>query len=182
MDTVEVRVVDTLDPERFQELREALLVGATSFVPMREGLGEHISGVNERPHAMRVGAFDADGRLVGFSVGWQQGEGRFYMASSAVDPAFQRRGVYNALLARVISEARARGFAEVWSRHLPDNAPILIAKLKQGFVIAGVEMTASYGMLVSLALPLNEARAHALAFRMGSRRMPRSLERWFIDD
>jgi GNAT superfamily N-acetyltransferase len=115
-------------------------------------------------HPMRFAAFDGD-TLVGATVGWQDAADRFYMALSVVAAAHRRRGVYTRLVEAVIGAARKGGFAEIASRHRPDNAAVLIAKLRLGFVITGYETSAVFGDMVRMTLPLTAARRRALALR-----------------
>jgi GNAT superfamily N-acetyltransferase len=115
-------------------------------------------------HPMRFAAF-AGNRLVGATVGWQDAADRFYMALSIVAPAHRRHGVYTRLVEAVVTAARKSGFAEVSSRHRPDNAAVLIAKLRLGFVITGYETSATFGDMVRMTLPLTAARRRALARR-----------------
>lgn len=88
--------------------------------------------------------------VVGAYWGQQQSYGRYYMVHSVVHPAWQRRGVYRALLARVMAAAAESGFREVYSRHRADNNAVLVPKLKAGFTIAAFEIVPRYGLLVHL--------------------------------
>ena len=118
-------------------------------------------------YALRVAAFHGDD-LVGWSYGWQDGADRFYMALSAVAPDHRRRGLYSRMVETIIMETRAAGFAEISSRHRPDNHAVLIAKLRLGFVITGYETSATFGDLVRLTLPLTAARRTVLGRRLGA--------------
>jgi L-amino acid N-acyltransferase YncA len=77
----------------------------------------------------------------------------------------RRRGLYTRLVEAVIAAARESGYAELGSRHRPDNAAVIIAKLKLGFVITGYETSALFGDMVRMTLPLTAARRRALARR-----------------
>jgi GNAT superfamily N-acetyltransferase len=118
-------------------------------------------------YALRVAAFHGDD-LVGWSYGWQDGADRFYMALSAVAPDHRRRGLYSRMVETIIMETRAAGFAELTSRHRPDNHPVLIARLRLGFVITGYETSATFGGLVRLTLPLTATRRTVLGKRLGA--------------
>jgi GNAT superfamily N-acetyltransferase len=101
----------------------------------------------ELEHRLLLRAGD---ELVGAYWGHQQTFGRYYMISSVVRPSWQRRGLYRALLARVIAAATASGFREIYSRHRANNNPVLIPKLKAGFVIGAFEVVPRWGLLVHL--------------------------------
>jgi RimJ/RimL family protein N-acetyltransferase len=117
-------------------------------------------------YTLRIAAFHGDD-LVGCSYSWQDGVDRLYMALSAVEPAHRRRGLYTAMVEEVVRIANADGFAEITSRHHPDNQAVLIAKLRLGFVITGYETSATFGDLVRLTLPLTASRRRVLTERLG---------------
>jgi ribosomal protein S18 acetylase RimI-like enzyme len=117
--------------------------------------------------SLRLAAFRGD-ELVGWSYGWQDGVDRFYMALSAVAPEHRRRGLYTRMVESTVEHVRTAGFAEVASRHRPDNHAVLIAKLRLGFVITGYETTATFGDLVRMTLPLTSSRRTILGRRFGA--------------
>jgi GNAT superfamily N-acetyltransferase len=149
--------------ERFPEPAFGRLARSLLRAAPADALGGARRGFQpSRP--MRFAAFAGDA-LIGATVGWQDAPDRFYMALSIVAPAHRRRGVYTRLVEAVIAAARKSGFAEIASRHRPDNAAVLIAKLRLGFVVTGYETSAVFGDLVKLTLPLTAARRRALAKR-----------------
>jgi GNAT superfamily N-acetyltransferase len=116
-------------------------------------------------YTLRIAAFHGDD-LVGCSHAWQDGVDRLYMALSAVAPDHRRHGVYTAMVQAVIRIATDEGFAEITSRHRPDNQAVLIAKLRLGFVVTGYETCATFGDLVRLTLPLTASRRRVLTRRL----------------
>ena len=126
-------------------------------------LDGHMSDVLD----LNLGAFDAEGRFVGWAFGIQESRGRFYMINSAVLPEHRRRGIYSALLTRTLEEAAERGFQVVTSRHAATNNAVIIPKLKAGFVIAGMELDDVFGTLVHLRYDLNPLRREVLRYRAG---------------
>ncbi len=94
--------------------------------------------------------FEHRGEAVGSYWGSQETIGRYYMVNTVFAPAFQGRGLYRALLPRVVAAVADAGFAELYSRHRADNNAILVPKLKAGFVIAAFEITPKFGLLVHL--------------------------------
>lgn len=113
-----------------------------------------------KPQRIRIGAFQGD-RLVGYTTGWFEngGGGRFYIGSSAVEEAHRRGGVYTRLLTELHRAVRERGGMAVSSQHVATNNAVLIAKLKLGYVIAGIEYVEPMGLLVRLVLHLEASRA-----------------------
>jgi len=115
---------------------------------------------------LRIGAFDGE-KLVGYTSGWFEVGGRFYIGSSAVHEAYRRQGVYTRLMREVEAAVRARGGLAISSQHVATNNAVLIAKLRLGYVIVGTEYSEQMGLLVRLVLNLNPARAALYAQRVG---------------
>ena len=103
--------------------------------------------------------------VAGWSLGVQNTAEQFRMANSAVLPEHRGKGLYSALLKYVLDRVRAEGFQTVFSHHHPTNTAVLIAKIKAGFIITGMEVTDDYGALVNLTCFFDQRRIHALGVR-----------------
>lgn len=101
------------------------------------------------PMAHRI-LLRAGDEVIGAYWGMQDTWQRYYMVYSVIARAWQGRGLYRALLTRVMAAATAAGFREIYSRHRADNNAILVPKLKAGFTIAALEMAPRFGLLVHL--------------------------------
>jgi ribosomal protein S18 acetylase RimI-like enzyme len=119
-----------------------------------------------KPERLRVGAFDGE-QLVGYSHGWFEVGGRFYIGSSAVREDHRGRGVYTRLMQALEQAVRERGGLAISSQHVATNHAVLIAKLKLGYVIAGTEYVEPMGLLVRLVLHLHPAHRALFAERTG---------------
>jgi GNAT superfamily N-acetyltransferase len=108
--------------------------------------------------------------LIGWTDGWQDSieQDTFFMGASLVVPAFQKKGLYSALVKKVFEITKAEGFQSISSLHIMTNNPVLIAKLKLGFSIYGFEVNTRYGALVRLIFHHNEMKKNALHFRAGA--------------
>jgi GNAT superfamily N-acetyltransferase len=98
------------------------------------------------------------GEPIGFSSGKVTDGQTFFMEWSGLLPAYQRRGLYSHFLDSLIPYLQALGIERVTSNHMGTNRPVLIAKLKAGFVVTGVTLDERHGMLVWLARFLEPAR------------------------
>jgi GNAT superfamily N-acetyltransferase len=107
--------------------------------------------------ALRIAAFRGDA-LVGWTYACPDGPSLLRMVNSGVAPAERRRGTYSELARRVIEHASARGYVSILSRHAANNNPVIIAKLKLGFLVSGFEYSEVYGPLVRLTLLLGALR------------------------
>jgi GNAT superfamily N-acetyltransferase len=98
----------------------------------------------------------------------EQVDGHTYATSHAsVHPAFRRRGIYRALIERVLESTRELGFASVISGHAPGNNPAIIAKLSAGFRIDRLELDALHGPTLWLRCFHDPDELAAYEFRCG---------------
>jgi RimJ/RimL family protein N-acetyltransferase len=66
-------------------------------------------------------------------------------------PAYRGRGLYSAFLPKYLAYVTALGQERVTTSHHPNNRAIMIAELKVGFDIVGLELHESFGPLVKMA-------------------------------
>lgn len=165
-DVIELRRVETFAEPAFTELVDRLL-----HDPDRGTFGPRFLGPAPTPptpsqaQQVRIGAFAGE-TLVGWSHGHLPQAGVLYVSNSAVDEPYRRQGVYTRLVAAMEDAARAMGCSRIESHHRAANVPVLIAKLKAGYVVVGTEFTAEMGLLVKLSkqlVPQRDALFHARA-------------------
>jgi RimJ/RimL family protein N-acetyltransferase len=100
------------------------------------------------------------GEAVGWSYGDMLDSVTFFMTNTAVLSAYRRRGIYSAFVKRLLAYLGALGYERVTSKHQTNNAPVIIAKLKAGFVILGVDLDERWGAQVELGYFFHEDRRH----------------------
>jgi GNAT superfamily N-acetyltransferase len=163
-----LRTVDRFTEPEFTELVDRLL-----HDPDRRSMRARYLGAAGVPptvstaQQVRIGAFAGD-RLVGWSHGHLPQAGTFYVSNSAVEDEYRRQGIYTRLVAAMEAEARALGCTRIESNHRAANAPVLIAKMKVGYVIVGTEFTAEMGLLVKLSKQLVPERDALFQARAGT--------------
>ena len=96
--------------------------------------------------------------FIGWSFGRQESAEKYYMVSTAILPQHQGKGIYSALLPRILGVLQREGFQIVYSRHVATNNQVLVPKLKAGFVITGIEVSDVFGVLVHLSYFFNPLR------------------------
>jgi GNAT superfamily N-acetyltransferase len=159
-----IRFVERFPEPAFTELQREIFAPLESSCPefsaavRAERSASGTNGPMLLPPMIRFGAY-ADEQLVGWSYGWFERPDTFYMANSGVLPSHRRRGVYSQLVAAIIEYAQSHGAGTVQSRHSVLNTPIIIAKLKLGFTIAGTNFSAHLGLQVQLVRHASTARA-----------------------
>jgi GNAT superfamily N-acetyltransferase len=135
---------------------------------------EPLRDVFARTHHERFILYNEAGEAVGWSYGEMLDYETFFMTSSGILPEYRQRGIYTAFLRRLLRYLAALGYERVTSNHQTNNAPVIIAKLKVGFVIRGVNLDERWGAQVELAYFFHDdrrrgyARAFALEQRDGS--------------
>ena len=97
-------------------------------------------------------------KLVGWTQGFRVGSNQFHMLNSGVAIAERRSGVYSQLVQAVLDHAQSHGYSTVRSLHIAHNTPVIVAKLRLGFFIAGFEYSEVYGPLVQLKYLIGEQR------------------------
>jgi ribosomal-protein-serine acetyltransferase len=105
--------------------------------------------------------------LAGWCWGYQDSYDSFFMVNSAILTEHRGRGLYSRLLEYLLEKIKPKGFQRIWSLHNLTNNPVIIAKLKRGFYITGVELSETYGTSARLTHFTNKDRIKALEFRAG---------------
>lgn len=113
-----------------------------------------------------IGAFYKS-EFAGWHFGRQVAGDTYQMTNSAVLPQFRRKKIYERLLVTTMQAASSEGYQVVTSRHHPTNVAVIIPKLKAGFVISGMEVTDTFGTLITLSWFPNGKRQAVFAFRTG---------------
>lgn len=172
-DDYHVRVLSDAElSDLVRELRPSIFSGMLEF-DARQAMTD-----DERSVSMRLRErLDARYRLnfgvycgqefVGWSFGHQESAERFYMVNTAILPHHQGKGIYTALLPRILAELKGAGFQIAYSRHVATNNRVIAAKLKAGFVITGLELSDMFGMLVHLSFYFNPIRRKVIDVRAG---------------
>ncbi len=120
-------------------------------------------------YRLNVALFHGD-EFAGWSYGWQSEFGTYYMTNSAVLPAHRRKGLYSAMLRYLLKVLKKEGFQIIYSRHTATNNAVLVPKLKAGFIISGMEISDSFGLLVHLRYYTNPTRREMMDVRSGQKR------------
>lgn len=162
-------------PEReYQAYFEHWLISEYPFLPWREQLADmqkaklkELGSRTRDKFELRLAVYHK-GEFAGWSHGYQESAHTYYMANSAVSPALRRAGVYSELIKKTLDITREAGFQTVSSHHLLNNNAVIIAKLKMGFVIRGIELDPVHGLLLKLNYHHNELLNKAVRFRTGA--------------
>jgi ribosomal protein S18 acetylase RimI-like enzyme len=128
---------------------------------------------------LHLAAYDDADNLIGWSTSRQLRMYEFYTMNSGVIPEYRRKGVYSKLIKEVLKEAHQLGYQTVSSNHVMSNNDVIIAKLKLGFKISGIEVFDDFGTTVKLTYFLNETRGNAFEFRTGQKRPNSELKKVF---
>jgi GNAT superfamily N-acetyltransferase len=149
-------------------------LGAYSLPDVRAEKLKPLSRAFDQAHHERFLFRAADGTAVGYSYGDMRDRETFFMTSSGVLPAYQRRGLYTAFTKRLLAYLYALGYERVVSNHQPNNRAVIIAKLKLGFNITAVNLDERWGAQAELTYLFHEdrRRGYARAFALEQRPTP----------
>jgi len=168
----EIQEFEELPEQEFQALKKIAL-SFHPFLQWEQNLNIEekgkLAGLKQRQpmgYTLRLGVLH-EKKLIGASFSFQQSSTDLMMGVSAVLPEFRRRGIYGALCKKTLEIAKREGFQSVASKHLLTNNAILIAKLRLGFNICGMETDAVHGTLLKMVYNVNPEMAEALRYRAG---------------
>lgn len=136
-------------------------------------------GFNSKDHIrINLGLFHKN-KFVGWSWGFQETATIFYMCNSAVLEKHRKKGLYTCLMREMLKRVTNAGFSKIYSRHMMTNNDILIAKLKQGFIITNFELSDAFGTMVHVSYYPSIVRREILDFRSGHARPTRRIKKIF---
>jgi hypothetical protein len=107
------------------------------------------------------------GRLAAMFCGEQHSASAYRMWHTHVHPDFRRLGLYKLIVQSTIAYTAALGFDAVTSEHAPCNNAIIIAKLRAGFRIYGLELDPVVGPALILRYFHNPEHLAAYELRCG---------------
>lgn len=116
--------------------------------------------LQRRAHQDAVVFYDGD-TPIGWSAGRMTGASEFLMDVTGVHPDYQGKGIYGSFLQHYLPYLRDVGYERVVGYHSPTNRAVLIAKLKAGFIIGGMEFREHAGASVKLVYYLHQDRYEA---------------------
>lgn len=148
-------VWDTLSPQIFTDLAD---VGAYRMPAARRPRNQHLRDNFAQRHTEYFIFYNENGAPIGWSNGEMLDAETYFMTWSGILPAYQNRGLYQQFLHHLLPYLHTVGYERVASKHMVNNRPVLIAKLKAGFHVTGVELDERWGAQVSLVYYFYEDR------------------------
>ncbi len=120
----------------------------------------------EQRYRLRVVIYSGS-QVVGWHYGYSSDPETYYMQNSAILPQYQNKKIYSLFLESLLEKIKEDGFQVVTSTHHPNNAAVLIPKLKKGFVISSMLIHERFRFLVELKYFFNESRRKSFANNIG---------------
>jgi ribosomal protein S18 acetylase RimI-like enzyme len=119
-----------------------------------------------QPFILRIGVFKEE-EFVGWHMGYQESATTFYMQNSGVLPQHRCKGLYTELSKYVVKIVTEKGFQKIYSYHTATNNAVIIAKLKQGFIISALEINDAFGVRLCLSYYNNPLQRKIMDYRVG---------------
>lgn len=107
------------------------------------------------------------GRVTAMFCGEQRSESVYRMWHTHVHPDYRRLGLYRLIVGSTIAYTAGLGFDAITSEHAPCNNPIIIAKLRAGFRVYGLELDPVVGPALILRYFHNPEHLAAYELRCG---------------
>ena len=126
--------------------------------PDRESGQDALKSLYSRQHRERIVLYDEAGDPIGFSYGQMEDYLTYYMHTMGLAPAYRGKGIYTAYLRQFADFIGALGYERITSHHQPNNRAVLIGKLKAGYMITGMELDESFGLLIKMAYFIHRDR------------------------
>ncbi|MBT8492956.1 MAG: hypothetical protein KJO07_07830 [Deltaproteobacteria bacterium] len=108
-----------------------------------------------------------DGSPAAQFCGEEKSSDVYRMWHSNVHGDHRRQGLYRTIVAATLQYTGELGYGSVVSEHAPGNNPVLIAKLKAGFRITGLDVTPMVGVSVHLTYFHDPEQLAAYQWRCG---------------
>jgi ribosomal protein S18 acetylase RimI-like enzyme len=115
---------------------------------------------------LRIGLYQGDA-VVGWHFGFAPTPDTYYMQNSVVLEEYRNQKIYSALLDFVLKRVEQEDFQVITSLHHPNNAAVLIPKLKRGFVIASMQCHERFGNMIEMKYFFNESQRKAFGKSAG---------------
>lgn len=173
--TSEILIRD-LDPREFGEIfseqRKAMFPNTFDFqcalalTEAERALEKDLGRLLNTRYTLRWG-IEHENQIIGWTFGFQVSSEDFYMCNTALQPDFRGKGLYTALLPKVIERVTTDGFQLISSKHSASNNQVIVPKLRVGFYIAGMEISDRFGTLVRLTYHHNATRREFFKVRTG---------------
>ncbi|MFN8578163.1 MAG: hypothetical protein U0354_15100 [Candidatus Sericytochromatia bacterium] len=119
-----------------------------------------------------------DEKIIGWFYGKQSNEESFEMVNTGLIKEYRNKGIYKSILKEVIKLTEIEGFQKIGSHHHANNNSVIVPKLKQGFIITGMELDDKFGLLIRLTYYFNKTRSDINNFRIGSKKLNKDLEKY----
>ena len=121
---------------------------------------------SDRGYVLYLGLY-LSGELVGWHSGAEVDHETYSMQNSAILEQYRRKGFYSYFITKILERLRADGFAVVTGLHHPNNAAIIIPKLRAGFVISGMQFHERFRFLIEMRYYFDPVRRKGYGRRMG---------------
>lgn len=169
-----IAVVDEFPNELYMKQLNENLMSEYPFLQWQKELSTEakekmkiLGTLQKDNYKLRIALLKND-ELIGWTFGWMESPTTFFMGASIVLKEYRKNGYYSKMVEKVFEITKEKGFQSVSSFHITTNNPILIAKLKLGFNIVGIQLDAIHGILIKLMYHHNELLNSATKFRAGA--------------
>jgi RimJ/RimL family protein N-acetyltransferase len=95
--------------------------------------------------------YNDSNQAVGWFYSYREEAATLFIDTVGFLPEYRGRGLYTAFLRQYIAYATALGSERITTNHHPNNRAIMIAELKAGFNVVGLELHESSGPLIKMA-------------------------------
>ncbi len=102
--------------------------------------------------------YNSKDEIVGWTCGESEDHISYYMRNTGILAMFQKKGIYSSFLPKFIKYLAGIGYERVTSSHLGSSPEVLIPKIREGFIISGMEAREDFGLMVKMTKLLRNDR------------------------
>ncbi len=147
---------DRIFPPGFKEE-----IGLYNVPVERENNQKRLQKQNQKSDAKWIVFSNENEELIGWFYGYMEDEETYFIDTIGFVPEFRGKGLYSSFLRRMTEYLKAVGYERLVTSHHPNNRAAIIADLKAGFNIVGLELHESHGPILRTALIFYEERQKA---------------------
>lgn len=119
---------------------------------------KQLEGILTHSGSESIAFYDRDGTPAGWAWGYMEYADTFTLDTFGLIPAYRGRGVYKEFIQRFLSYLTDVGYEKMTIHTHANNRAMLIANLKAGCSIVGMENRANGGFMIKLAYHLHDDR------------------------
>lgn len=112
-----------------------------------------------KSHSDNILFYNKNNEVIGWTTGESQDHVTYYMRNTGLISKYRGKGIYSSFLPKFMKYLEDVGYERTSSNHLGSNPQVMIPKLREGFIISGMEAREDFGLMVKMTKLLKKDRS-----------------------